>query len=274
MMAVRKDIPPLDTSAVKDPRQMFGSRLSFAASEAYKLLRTNLLFSLPKTENRCRVVGVTSALRNEGKSTTAVNLAYSVAETGNRVLLIEADMRLPTLAKRLRLRYTPGLSSLLAGLCGIKDVILPSGLIDNLHMIVSGEIPPNPSELLGSQPMVDVVQALSSAYDFIIFDLPPVTAVADALVLSKLIHGMMVVVRKDYCDQQSLAEAMRQLDFLDVKVLGFVMTYADAAGKGYKKYKKKYRYGANYGYRYGYRAHGKPVAPPTPAADLPAEPHD
>ena len=100
MMFGKKSTPEEDVMSLKEQRAMLGDRLSFAASEAYKLLRTNLTFALPD-EQRCRVVGITSASRGEGKSTTSINLAYTIAETGKRVLLVEADMRRPNLARRL-----------------------------------------------------------------------------------------------------------------------------------------------------------------------------
>lgn len=221
---------------------VIGSQMSFAVSEAYKLLRTNLMFSLP-SEQKCRIIGITSALRGEGKSTTSINLAYTMAETGKKVLLMELDLRLPTIAKRLKVASKPGLSNLLVGLCTGQDVIQRSSLKSNLYVVTAGDIPPNPSELLGSKQFEVTVDAFSKVFDYIIFDLPPVNAVSDALVVSKLTDGMVVVVRRDYNDQRELAEAMRQLSFSDTKLLGFVMTQGETQEK---------KYGKKYGYEYGY----------------------
>lgn len=232
-----------------DASSKIGSELSFAAAEAYKLLRANLLFSLPAKDNRCRVVGITSSIPMEGKTTTIINLAYSIAETGKKVLLIDADMRLPTLAKKLNIQISPGLSNLLAGMSVGNDVIRSSGIHDDLHVICAGDIPPNPSELLGSDLMEKVIVALSKSYDYILFDLPPITTVSDGLVLSKWLDGMVMVVRRGFCDRQSLAEAMRQIEFHNVKVLGFVFTRSEIAHKSYRKYKQD---GYGYGYGYGY----------------------
>lgn len=229
-------------------RKLLGNHLNFAAAEAYKLLRTNLMFALPNN-NECRVIGITSALRGEGKSTTSVNLAYTIAQTGERVLMIEADMRLPNVAQRLALRPTLGLSDLLAGLCTREEVIQESGMLDNLRIIAAGSIPPNPMELLGSEQMTQQLAELKKEFDFIIFDLPPVNAVADGLVISRLVQGMVVVVRQDYGDRSSLSVAVRRLQYLNVKILGFVMTYSHAEKKAYK-YRK-------YGYGYGYGYYGK-----------------
>lgn len=223
----------------EETRKTIGSKLSFAAAEAYKLLRTNLDFSLP-AEKGCKVIGVTSALRGEGKSTTAVNIAYTMAQSGGKVLLLEADLRLPTVAKRLGVESKPGISNLLAGQCSGNDILQKSGLISNLWVATAGDIPPNPAELLGSQQMAVTIQAMSDVFDVMIIDLPPVTAVSDALIVSKLVDGMVVVVRQDYCDRGALDEVVRQLRFVDGKILGFVMTGADTQKKGYKRYGKPY----------------------------------
>lgn len=254
------------STAVSPDQQRIGTNLSFAVSEAYKLLRANIMFSLPNDGDKCRILAVTSSLPSEGKSTTSVNVACSIAETGKRVLLVEGDMRLPTMAKRLNVPKTPGLSNLLAGLCSGNEIIHRSGLIDGLDVVTAGDIPPNPSELLGSERMAKVVEALSKGYDYIIFDMPPISSVSDALVVSNLIDGMVVVVRRDYCDQQTLAETVRQLEFHNVKVLGFVFTYSQVLKKKYKKYKKGY--GHNYGYEYGY-GYGQKLATGTSSGSKP-----
>ena len=230
-----------DLMTPEESRKTLGSNLSFAAAEAYKLLRTNLVFSIPN-EDGCKVIGVTSALKGEGKSTTSVNIAYTIAQTGGKVLLIECDLRLPTLAKRIRANATPGLSNFLVGQCGSNDVLQKSSLKSNLWVITAGDIPPNPAELLGSKNMATTIEALKEYFDFIILDFPPVTAVSDAVIGSKLTHGMAVVVRQGYCDRRSIDEAVNQLRFADAKILGFIMTGADTQTKNYK------RYGNNYGY--------------------------
>lgn len=243
---------PEEVTPVNPDQQRIGTNLSFAVSEAYKLLRANIMFSLPNDGDKCRVLGVTSSLPSEGKSTTSLNLACSIAETGKRVLVIEGDMRLPTMSKRLDVPKAPGLSNLLAGLCSGNEIIHHSGLVDGLDVMAGGDIPPNPSELLGSERMAKVVEALSKGYDYIIFGLPPISSVSDALVISNLLDGMVVVVRRDYCDQQSLTETVRQLEFHNVKVLGFVFTYSEVLKKKYKKYKKGKGYGYGKGYSYDY----------------------
>ncbi len=225
--------------------------LSFAASEAYKLLRTNLLFSLP--EKHCHIIGVTSSVRGEGKSTTSVNLSYTIAQSGKRVLLIDADMRLPSVAIKLDLKGAPGLSNLIAGLRSERSCLRQSNQMENWYILPAGDIPPNPSELLGSEKMHALLQHYEEIFDVIIIDLPPVNIVADALVISKWADGLICVVRQNYTDRRALSDCMYQIQKLGSHFLGFVMTDAAVGETGYKsygKYGKKYGYG--YGYGYGY----------------------
>ena len=162
-----------------------GRDLNFAAAEAYKRLRTNLLFSFSGDES-CHVIGVTSSLRGEGKSTTSMNLAFSLAEANRKVLLVDADMRLPQAHAILGIRQSPGLSNVLVGENNGSNLIQPSGIHPDLHIITAGDISPNPTELLGSRRLVGMLESLRPRYDFIVIDLPPVDAVADALIVSKL----------------------------------------------------------------------------------------
>ncbi len=241
-------------STTADRRKRIGKRLSFGASEAYKLLRTNLVFSMAD-EEACKVIGLTSALRGEGKSTTAANLAYSLAESGKKVLLVEADMRIPVMASILRLDETPGLSHVLAGLSDLNDAVRKTPLHSGLSVITAGEIPPNPSEMLSSKRMEQVLEALKPSFEYIIIDLPPVNAVSDSLAVARLLSGMIMVVRQNYCDQSSLAEAMRRMELMEVKLLGFVLNGAETPEKRYKKYGYrygKYKYGYDHSYSYGY----------------------
>lgn len=230
-----------------EQQKMIGDNLSFAASEAYKLLRTNLTFSFTDEDTR-RVIGVTSSLKGEGKSITAANLAYTIAETGKKVLLMECDLRLPTVAKRMSLETSPGLSNLLVGLNTVSEVIQRGILQPTLDIIVAGDVPPNASELLESSRMQYALDKLSEYYDYIILDLPPVTVVADALVASRLATGMVVVVRQDCATKAALAETMRQMRYANAKVLGFVFNSVDGSEHSYQKHYYKYGYG--YGYVY------------------------
>lgn len=244
----QKPVP--GTLMAREQRNTLCENLSFTAAEAYKALRANLMFALPN-ENTCRIVGVTSSIRNEGKSTTSINLSYTLAETGKRVLLIDADMRLPSVAKKLNATQRPGLSNLLANLCSEDEATHSSHFFDNWQIMPAGDIPPNPSELLGSEQMGKMLRSISEKYDFIVIDLPPVDIVSDALVISQWIDGIIVVVRANYTDRRSLGECMRQLGVLGSKVLGFNVTGVEEEHKSYGKYGKRYYGGGGYGYGYG-----------------------
>lgn len=220
----------------------FGGNLSFAAAEAYRLLRTNLDFSIP-SGGKCKIIGVTSTLRGEGKSTTSVNIAYTFAETGQHVLLLEADLRLPNAAKRLKLKECPGMSNLLIGQCTANEALQHCDLSETLRVITAGDIPPNPAELLNSEQMAEALRAFSRYFDVIIVDLPPVSVVSDALIMSRMLSGMVVVVRESVCGRKELNDTIRQLEFTECKILGFVMTGAGSQSKKYGSYKKSSGYG-------------------------------
>ncbi len=247
---MKKKAAYAENLSLEESRKTLGENLSFAAAEAYKLLRTNLGFSLSDNTG-CKVIGVTSAMKGEGKSTTSINMAYTMAQSGGRVLLMEADLRLPTVPKRLGLKQKPGITNLLVGQVPGNEILQKTNLISNLRVASAGDIPPNPAELLGSANMKTTIQTMSEAFDVIIVDLPPITAVTDAVLVSKIVDGM-VVVRQNYCDRDSLEEVVRQLRFANAKILGFVMTGADVQKKNYR------RYGKSYG---DYRQPGKGAGP-------------
>ena len=250
-MAKKTESTRLSAKELRQQKTTLCDGLSFAAAEAYKLLRTNLMFSLP--DKPCRILGVTSSVRGEGKSTTSVNLAYTFAQAGKRTLLIDADMRLPSVASKLKIEGAPGLSNQLAGLSGEKETLQKSAYFDNWYILPAGDIPPNPSELLGSERMRALLDRYSEVFDFIVIDLPPVNIVADALVISSWTDGLIAVVRQNYSDRKALNACMYQIKQLGAKFLGFVMTDAavgDGSYKRYGKYGHRYGYGSGYGYGY------------------------
>lgn len=222
-------------------RTMFGEGLNFAGTEAYKVLRTNLEFSFPD-DGKGKIIGVTSATQSEGKSTTACNIAYALAEDRQKVILLEADLRRPTIATKLSIARKPGVTNMLVDREGGEEAIQRSPHAPNMDVICCGDLPPNPSELLGSERMGQILDQLREKYDYIIVDLPPVTVVSDGLAMSKYLDGMVVVVREDVSDRKLLAEAMRQIHMVGIRVLGFVYRSAESTGKryGYGKYKKGY----------------------------------
>lgn len=228
-----------------DVKKTLHKNLEFTAMEQYKLIRTNLDFTLTEDE-KCPVIGVTSSMRGEGKSTTAINLSYVFAEKGYKVLLIDADLRIPSIAKKLDIESTPGLADLLKGK-GAQISEFQSHLLNNWFVLPSGDIPPNPSELLGSRRMENVLNQLREIFDYIIIDLPPVNIVSDAVSISSLISGMIVVIREGYTEKKELERCFRQLKLSNVNILGCVMNEAKAGNKSRGKY-KKYKYYKYYKY--------------------------
>jgi capsular exopolysaccharide synthesis family protein len=228
-----------DNTVIETTRKTkVGAELDFASREAYKLLRTNVSFAFPDEESG-RVIGVCSACPHEGKSTTSVNLAYSLAEANNKVLLIDGDMRRPTINKVVGIEGEPGLSDMLSGKSGVE----PSrGVLHaNLDVFPSGHIPPNPSELIGSRKMESLIEECKAKYDYVVLDLPPVLSVSDPVAVSKYLSGMIIVVRHDKTRRRDMAETIRQLEYANVKILGFVYNRV-GQGNGENKYKYKYRY--------------------------------
>ena len=250
----KKGVYATSKQTAKQPTIM-GAGISFAASEAYKLLRTKLQFSFAD-DNDCRVIGISSALSGEGKSLTAVNLAFTLSQLDKKVILVDCDMRRPTLAEKLGILKKPGLSSYLTGQSSLVDLVQPCNLKGNeqvFHVISAGQNPPNPVELLSSERMKKALSALRKAYDYVILDLPPVGEVSDAMAVAKETDGMLLVVRQNYCDRVALAEAVRQFEFIHSKMLGMVFNcigeHGGNYGKGYyKRYYKRYYndYGRNY----------------------------
>lgn len=235
-------------SLFADDQKTLHKNLEFTAVEQYKLLRTNLSFTLPDDEG-CRIIGVTSSIRGEGKSTTAVNLSYVLAESGKKVLLIDGDLRIPSVAKKMRIKSTPGLTDLLRGDKTLNLSDLKTKQLENWYIMPSGVLPPNPSELLGSKRMESALQNLSGHFDYIVVDLPPVNIVSDGLAISKYIDGMIVVIREDYTEKKELEACFRQLRLSNVNVLGCVMNETKDGKSYYSKYRYKryYRYYKTYG---------------------------
>ena len=233
---------------------LMGPKISFAASEAYKLLRTKLQFSFTD-EKDCHVIGLSSALSGEGKSLTAVNLAYTLSQLNKKVMLIDCDMRRPTLAEKLKISKQPGLSSYLTGQRRLTDLLQNCNLAGDpaaFHVITAGQNPPNPMELLSSDKMKRCLQKLREHYDYVILDLPPVGEVSDAMAVAGETDGMLLVVRQDYCDRNVLADTVHQFQFIQAKMLGVVF---NCTGEHNGKYGKRYykRYYRGYGY---YRTRG------------------
>lgn len=206
-------------------------------AEAIRRLRTNLLF-VDVTTGRHSFV-VTSAMPGEGKTTTAINLALAMADSGTRTLLVDADLRAPSVAGSLGLPDEAGLTSILLGKAELADVVHEIG-DSGLHVLPAGAVPPNPSELLGSAPMADLFARLSADYDFLIVDSPPVVPVVDAVILGGLTGGLLMVVGSG-TRKRDLAAAIKQLTTVGAPVAGVAHNFVaskrgDEGRYGYYRY--------------------------------------
>lgn len=240
----RKTKPNLAFSTAS--QKTLHKNLEFTATEQYKLIRANLDFTLPEGE-KCPVIGVTSAMRGEGKSTTAVNLSYVLAERGSNVLLIDGDLRIPSVAKKMDIPSSPGFTDVLMNKIPLQIEDYKSPLMDNWYIMPSGDIPPNPSELLSSKRTEAALKSLKEHFDYIVIDLPPVNIVSDAVAVSTYITGMVVVIREEYTEKKELEHCFRQLKLSNVKVLGCVMNETKTGSGNYSKY-KRYKYYKYYRY--------------------------
>ena len=242
--------PSSDSNAEKS-KPLVGADIDFAASEAYKLLRTKLQYSFAD-EKTCRVFAVSSAMAGEGKSLSSINLACSLAQMNKRILLIDCDMRRPSLAVKLSLNKYPGLSELLTGIIGLdkaSQVCKLNGTDGAFDVIAAGTRPPNPVELINSEKMNTYLKKLRERYDYIILDMPPIGDVSDALISAKLADGVLLVVRQDYGSKVSLYESIQQFEFVNAKILGVLYNCVSDRATRYSN--KKYGYG--YRRRYYYR---------------------
>lgn len=213
------------------------------AAEQFRRVATNLEFA--DVDNSVRSVVVTSALPGEGKSTTSINLALAMAERFQRVLLVDGDLRKPSIAEYCQIEGTVGLTSVLVGSASIDDAIRPwaQGAID---VLPSGAVPANPTQLIGSGAMAELSEALIARYDFVVFDSPPLLPVADSLMLAKLADGVVIVTRFKSTTRQQAAQAIQSLENVSARVFGLVLNGI-----------KPSRTEAHYGY-------GAPPAPEAP----------
>ncbi|MEZ0446834.1 polysaccharide biosynthesis tyrosine autokinase [Cellulomonas sp. ICMP 17802] len=189
-------------------------------SEAFRRLRTNLQFL--DIADRPQSIVITSSLPGEGKSTTSINVAITLADAGTRVALIDADLRRPSVAKYMGLEGNVGLTTVLIGRANVEDVIQPWGN-GYLHVLPAGQVPPNPSELLGSLAMAHLLEKLTSQYDVVIVDTAPLLPVTDAAILSKLTGGALLVVGADKLHRSQLAESVGALETVGARILGIVV---------------------------------------------------
>ncbi len=226
-----------------------------SVSESYRALRTSILFSSSFVGNgekeEGNVFAVTSASPKEGKSTTISNLAITIAQGGQKVLLIDTDLRRPVVHAIFGYNKEPGITNHLVGRAALDDIIRSSA-IPNLDIITSGTIPPNPSELLGSDRSREFITQVRQRYDTILFDTPPVLAVTDAQVLATQVDGIMIVIAAGQTQVELAKRARQAVARVDGRFLGFILNNFDVANS-YGSYYKYYRY-----YNYYYESKGTP----------------
>lgn len=212
----------------------------FAIKEAFNSIRTKLIFT-GKGE-KCPVFAVSSSLASDGKSTVSVSLAISIAMAEQRVLLIDADMRKPSVHRYFGIECRNGLSEYLAGLN--SEIKLRKTDVENLSVLTAGQIPPNPAELLGSKQMDALLDYARQHFDFVIIDTPPVNVVTDSTVIADKITGYLIVVQSGKNHMQDVADAVQSIEEMNGNIVGIILNDPEnktAAHYSYR-YKKYYRY--------------------------------
>ncbi len=202
-------------------------------SEAFRTLRTNIQFA--SLDKDIRTLMVTSSGPAEGKSTTIANLAIVMAQSEKRVLLVDADMRKPTVHHIFRVSNRAGLTNVLIGQFSLEEMVRPT-LVDGLDILTSGPIPPNPSELLASKRMSMLMSEMMDQYDMVLFDTPPVIAVTDAQILASQVDGVLLVVFYGKTPKEAALKAKNQLDNVKAKLLGVVLNNKQIKGDNYYYY--------------------------------------
>lgn len=238
--------------------QLVSDSAPFEYAEAYNAFRTNFNFVTMNGKNR-KVV-VTSTIRDEGKSSLAINLAISLAQAGSKVLLIDADMRNPSVHRYLRLRRdsNSGLSNLLTGDVKVGDCLISTPV--GVDVIAGGSIPPNPVELIGSDAMKNLMDVAAEHYDYIICDAPPVGVITDAAALSPLCDGVLFVVRQKFANRNQVMVAIKSLQNVKAKILGIILSQYEIPKKPSKYHSSSVDY-------YGYYSTEEPETPPEQEAE-------
>ncbi|MFI3177168.1 MAG: CpsD/CapB family tyrosine-protein kinase [Eubacteriales bacterium] len=230
-------------SKEKRSLQIISNSHSFPYIEAYKMLRTNLKFITGA--NNAKVMAVTSAIPMEGKTNVIINLAITLAEMGKKVLLIDGDMRKPMIHKYLEIpNASRGLSNVLSRTYEWNTVAVRFKELP-LYVLPSGPIPPNPTELVGSSSMEQLIATVRGEFDYVLIDTPPVSVVADAVTLSNSIDGVLLVVRHKYTKVDVVKAAKKNIESAGVNVLGVIMNmfeikHANRAYDYYKSYAYEY----------------------------------
>ncbi len=235
-----------------DQRKILCADSPFIVKEAYNSIRTNLLFT--QQGEKCPVFVVSSPTANNGKSINAINMSISFAQMGKRTLIIDADMRNPTVHRMFSIPVKNGLSEILAGLT--DSITVSKTDIENLSVLTAGKIPPNPAELLSSVRMDKLLEFVKEHYDCVIIDTPPVNLVTDATAFALKATGYIIIIKTETTDLQEVKTTVNSLQQINAPIIGFVTNDVSAADKRYSSYYKrgyKYSYNYNYGGYYNYK---------------------
>ena len=244
-MFFKKDVPlaensPKELSLLQEERSnLLNATDDYFMHEAYKTLRTNLKFALKGNTGRCVVV--TSSLPEEGKSSVCANLGLSLADLDASVLIIDGDLRKPVQHKLFGLENQYGLSNLIADFTDFRESC-KENVYKNLSIIPSGPIPPNPSELLGSARLREILEKVSEEYDYILIDTPPLNIVTDALVIPEDLADMILVCRVGKTTYDQYEKALSSIRLSGMVLLGTVMNQVETGAGSYGRYYKKYEY--------------------------------
>lgn len=230
--------------------------LDFKTKEAYKTLRTNVQFC----GNDVKIISLTSCVPNEGKSMVSFNLAISMAETGKKVLFIDADLRKSVLIGRYKInKAIKGLTQYLSGVEQLEDVRYGTN-VKNMDLILSGPVPPNPAELLNNEKFTELLETARKEYDYVIIDTPPIGQVIDPAIVAQQTDGVIFLISQANISYKYAQKQIEQMRKSGCRILGAVLNKVDPEEKGgyyggyYGKYSKK---GYGYGYGYGYGNNGE-----------------
>lgn len=236
----------INTFKKSDIKKILKPTSSFAVKEAYNSIRTNLLFT--QQGDQCPIFVVTSPTPNNGKTINSVNLAISFAQMGKKTLLIDSDMRNPTVHRLFSISAKNGLSEILAGLT--DNISVSKTDIENLSVLTAGKIPPNPAELLSSPRMDKLLDFVKEHYDCVFIDTPPVNIVTDSTIFSQKATGYILIIKTDTTNINDVRNTVSRLQSVNANLLGFVINDVSSEKKKRLSYYGKYNYNYNYNYNY------------------------